>query len=213
LAERPLRFVDTETLGLLDYHPIIEIAILDGNGRPLLDTLVKPPPAWRVGPGRSLPTFDMELCDPVALEYSGYMDADGIVDPRWRDAPELHEIADPIIEALSGCQVWGHTIQFDIWKLRHWFRLYGVDFPPNLDVPCFNVETLAAEHLPFLEHFSLTAIADALGVPSGRAHTAHGDAVMAWQVHSHLCRAEKLDRWLFQTNHLKRQPTNGATSQ
>lgn len=40
--EKPICFLDTETTGLYDDDEIIEIAIIDRNGKTLLDTLVKP---------------------------------------------------------------------------------------------------------------------------------------------------------------------------
>lgn len=40
--EKPICFLDTETTGLGHYAEIIEIAIIDRNGKTLLDTLVKP---------------------------------------------------------------------------------------------------------------------------------------------------------------------------
>ena len=134
LSERPLRFIDCETLGLQDHHPIIELGILDSDGRRLIDTLIKPPPAQRPLAQKHLPTFDMAEADEKALEYSGFVGSE-----RWRFAPELDTVAPKILAALDGCQVWGHTVQFDVWKLRHWLGLYGIDVPRRLGVPCFNV--------------------------------------------------------------------------
>lgn len=190
LSHRPLRFVDCETLGILEEHPIIEFAIIDQQRRTIFDKKIKPPAS-----------FDVQRSDPKALEYSGYLDADGNVSEAWRIAPTLDEVAPDIIKALDGAQVWGHTTWFDINKLRYWFGIYKIDFPPRLGVPCFCIETLAAEHLSFLEHFSLTAIAEALGIDTSHAHTALPDARMVFDIRAILIQANREDRQLYESNY------------
>jgi len=208
LRERPLRFIDIESLGTEQHHPIIELAILDGEGNVLMDTKVKaPPPERKPGPRAHLPTFDPALADEKAVEYSGYYTAhigdEWHIDSRWNLTLELDQHAEALFHHLQGCQVWGHTTQFDVWKLRRWLKLYGIELPYRFGVPCFNVESLAAEHLPFAKSFSLTSICEALGIDTTGAHTARADANMARLIHSRLIRAGKLDRWVFAHNQFK----------
>ena len=130
---------------------------------------------------------------------------DVMPDEIWHPT-ELYEVAPEIIRALDGCQVWGQSVQFDVWKLRHWLDVYEVDYPPRMAVPCFNIETLAAEHLPFLRRFSLTSLAKALGIDTKGAHTARVDANLARLIYEALHRSTPLNRWLIELNYSKNNP-------
>ena len=57
--------------------------------------------------------------------------------------------------------------------------------------------------MPYLKHFSLTAIAEALGLDTEGAHTAAVDANLARLVYHKLHRANRLDRWVLQGQYLK----------
>lgn len=195
LAERPLRFMDLETLGIGHHQPIVEIAILDHAGKVLVGSYVKPAPE---------PEAYIADADPQALQWSRYLDDRGRVTERYRNAPTLAQLAPKIIEALDGCQVWGHTIWFDVQRLRDHLKAAGVEVPKRLAVPCFGVETLAAEHLPFLTSFRLTNLAKALGFNTDGAHTARADANMARLVYHQLYQGGRLDRWLLKHRAIER---------
>lgn len=195
LEDRPLRFLDIETLGTGHHQPIVEIGIVDGTGRTVLDTPVRPAPD---------PAAYIADAEDKALEWSGYLDEKGNVAKRYRDAPTLGDLAPRIIEALDGAQVWGHSIWFDVQRLRDQLRKAGVDVPRRLAVPCFGVEALAAEHMPWLTSFRLTNLATALGFSTERAHTARFDANLARLVYHQLHRAHRLDRWVLKVRSTER---------
>lgn len=196
LQERPLRFLDLETLGLAARQPIIEIGIVDGEGKTLLDTYVCPTPSAEAY---------IADAEEKAIEWSGYVDDAGKVAAKFREAPTLAQLAPKIIDALDGCQVWGHSIWFDVQRLRDHLKWNGIEVPRKLAVPCFGVEALAAEHMPYLTSFRLTSIAEALGVNTKGAHTARADANMARMIYHQLRQAGRLDRWMIHHRAVERR--------
>jgi len=87
-----LLYLDTETTGIsAQAHTIVEVAIVDDSGRPLLDTLVNP--------GRRIPG------DAAAIH--------GITDAMVHDAPALAELWPQIQELVAGAHVVIYNADFD----------------------------------------------------------------------------------------------------
>ncbi len=91
LRQDPL-ILDTETTGLEPYDEICQIAIIDADGKTLLDTLVKPT---------------------VRISY-GAMGIHRITDAQVADAPTWSAIAPPIHEAISHRPLVIYNADFDL---------------------------------------------------------------------------------------------------
>lgn len=104
---RNIRVLDTETTGLDPYSDeIVQIAIIDGTGNVLLDSLVRP-------------CFNTSWTDAQAIH--------GISPDDVRDAPTMAELHDDIVAALDGAEIiagYNH-IAFDIPFLRN----AGIEIP------------------------------------------------------------------------------------
>lgn len=88
-----LLFLDTETTGLSAAagDRIVEVAIVDDTGQPLIDTLVNP--------GRSIPSAATRI--------------HGITDRMVRDAPELDELMPEIRRIVRGSHVVIYNATYD----------------------------------------------------------------------------------------------------
>jgi DNA polymerase-3 subunit epsilon len=106
LALPDLVFLDTETTGLDGRAEVVEVAILDAQGAPLIDTLVRPT-------GR-IPA------DVTAIH--------GIDDRMVAGAPRWPEVYPLLTEALSGRTVVVYNADFDLRIIRQVNARHG--FPP-----------------------------------------------------------------------------------
>jgi DNA polymerase III subunit epsilon len=91
-------FLDTETTGL--YPPrdkIVEIAIIDGNGETLLNTLVNPE--------RDIPRVVINI--------------HGIDNEMVKGSPTIEDLESQLIEILSGKKLIVYNLNFDIRFLSH----------------------------------------------------------------------------------------------
>lgn len=87
-------YLDTETTGLSASggHTIVEIAIVDGNGRPLMNTLVDP----------------QRPISPIATSIHG------ITDAMVRSQPTLKELLPEIRTAIRGKELVIYNATFDL---------------------------------------------------------------------------------------------------
>lgn len=109
IAGRDTLFVDTETTGLDGQAEVIEIAVVDGRGRALLDTLVRP--AGRI--------------PPEASRIHGILDATVAAAPRWDDVyPRLRRL-------LANGPVVVYNAEFDLRLVNQMNRRFG--YPPLPD--------------------------------------------------------------------------------
>lgn len=99
--------LDTETTGLGNQAEIIEIAILDRQGRPLFDQLVRP--------ARPVPA------ETVAIH--------GITDEQLRDKPTWPQIHDQVSALLRGRQMIAYNAPFDARLIDQTCRRYGLRTP------------------------------------------------------------------------------------
>jgi DNA polymerase-3 subunit epsilon len=105
LADPGAIILDTETSGLDGGAEIVEIAVIDVAGNPLLDTLVRP--------GRLIP--------PEATAIHGIADADVVGAPAWS---EIHERVGELLRAAS--QIVIYNADFDRAMLRQTQKRYGL---------------------------------------------------------------------------------------
>ena len=154
-----LVFLDTETTGLsANKHEIIEIAIITEHPDGSVDEWVT-----KVSPQY------IETAHPKALEVNGY------TPEKWEGAPIFAEIADTVIEKLSGATVVGHNVGFDLKFVRAMLDDIGAGEIKDLDY--VDTQTLAKEHLkPLgLKSVSLVNIRRWFGWSIESAHTAMAD--------------------------------------
>lgn len=101
MLEKDFVILDTETTGLGDAE-IVEIAIVDKAGNPLVDTLIKPN-------------------IPIPAESTAIH---GITDEMVKDAPALSEVWPQITDALRGKHLLVYNLEFDINILNYCRKLY-----------------------------------------------------------------------------------------
>lgn len=156
-----LVFLDTETTGLKpapDAAEIIEIAMVTEYPDGRVERWVS-----KVAPQH------IETAHPKALEVNGF------TPEAWEGAPAFTEIADTVIEKLSGATVIGHNVGFDLKFVRA--ALDEVGAGEITDLSFIDTQTLAKEHLkPLgLKSVSLVNIRRWFGWSIEGAHTAMAD--------------------------------------
>jgi DNA polymerase-3 subunit epsilon len=95
--------LDTETTGLYDAE-IVEIAIVNHKGEPLLNTLIKP-------------------SIPIPAEVT---EIHGITDEMVADAPTFPEVYSRIVEVLENKRILIYNSEFDIKILNYCCHLHGL---------------------------------------------------------------------------------------
>ncbi len=105
LAKQPV-FLDTETSGISEVAEVIEIAVLDHQGEPLLNTLLKP-------------------LSPIPYEVQ---EIHGITNSSVQDAPQLPEVWTALNHILSTRCVVIYNAAFDLRLLAQSAKKYGL-FP------------------------------------------------------------------------------------
>lgn len=169
-----LLFIDTETTGFDPAkHEIIEIALIDvvfeGGQlkiRSKFETKIKP--------------ARLDTASPKALEVNGY------TEEGWKDAPTGNSIWPRIRAMIADCKrpiMAGHNVHFDLGFLRASWDRWSVK-PPALDYR--TVDTYAYA-LPLMvsgkaPSMKLTDARDALGLDTGRAHSAMADAMASFEL-------------------------------
>ncbi|MEG3972169.1 3'-5' exonuclease [Microcoleus sp. T2B6] len=103
LAAENLAILDTETTGLYDAE-IVEIAVINRDGEPLLNTLIKP-------------------SIPIPAEVSAIH---GITDEVVADAPSFPQIYPQIAEILKDKQLLIYNSDFDIRILNYCCKLHNL---------------------------------------------------------------------------------------
>ena len=147
----PVRYLDTETTGFSNRDKVVEITILDENGKVLLDTLVNP--------GRSIPA------ESTAVH--------GITNADVRNAPTWAQIERKVIAFLTGCELVGHNIAFDL-------RFLGAAKEAPALVTC----TMKAWRRHHGKSIKLGVAAAAIGfTPSGAFHRSAADTEVTRALH------------------------------
>lgn len=162
--------VDTETTGLEDTAEIIQIGIVDTDGRVLLHQLIKP--RGSINP------------DAVAVH--------GLDDAAVADAPTWVDVYPDIAALLNGRHLLAYNADFDRRMITQTCQQYGVDVPAWAGWECV-MKLIAAYIGEWSDYWGgfrwhkLTAVYSILDLrPSfhelPRAHDAAGDAWLTWNL-------------------------------
>ncbi|MBY5992520.1 exonuclease domain-containing protein [Ferrimonas balearica] len=149
-------FIDTETTGLGNTDQVIEIAIINGHGEILLDTLIKP-------------TIQIPE-DAIRIH--------GITNEMVKNAQTVDAIADDFRRIVEGKKLFAYNAKFDSRLLRQSFHSVGESFPR---AEWFCVMDSFSEFNG--KRTSLINAAASFGyVPEEKAHRALTDAMMCLEV-------------------------------
>ena len=174
IAERPV-YLDTETTGLDSAAQIVEVSILDYDGRVLIDTLVRPTV--------SIPSEAARI--------------HGITDARVRGAPSWAEVWREVAAALEGRQVAIYNASFDARLMRQSHQAHALAWrDPSAGRTCV-MELFAQYHGQWSEFHgsytwqSLERARSLLRLPLSNSHRAADDARLAREVLHAIAAAEK----------------------
>ena len=168
LESNPL-FFDTETTGLGRSDEIVEVGIVDAEGKTLLQSLVRP----------------------VGGIPSGVIEVHGITNDMVRDAPSWQEIWPRVEVLFTDHRVGIFNADFDLRMMRQSHERHGLEWQP-MGGNAFCVMKLYArfygERLGIrnAKWQSLQKAARQCGISSRNAHRAVDDARLTSQVFRHM---------------------------
>ncbi len=145
--------LDTETTGLGGDAEICEIAIINGNGEVLLDTLVKP-------------------TIPISM---GAREIHGITDEMVAGAPHWAELHEQFTQLIKKQKVHIYNAQYDLRLLQQTAAVHGLR-PGRCNASCVMLEF--TRYSGGTKWHKLAAAARTCGVPVKEAHRALGDCRM-----------------------------------
>jgi DNA polymerase-3 subunit epsilon len=182
-----LIFVDTETTGLdPELHEVIEIAFVMADIRDgrliVVDT-------WE----SKIKPEALERADPRALAVNGYCDED------WQDAPEAYHVWRSAWYRVQDkrAMLCGHNVGFDVRFMIEAWKRHGHGRP------AFDYRTIDtyAYALPYLidgrvDSISLSKVCEAIGIKTGRAHSAMADALASFELARRAMKAMRPPWWV-----------------
>lgn len=147
--------LDTETTGLSGTDEVIQVAIIDPQGRPLVSTGIKP-------------TANAKMSS-RALELHG------ITLESLQDAPPLSEVLPEIVQAVKGKTIIAWNADFDMRLLAQSCTLNQLDWPDVLSLA--NVECAMRKHAAYYGQWNTRMGSYTWQkLPGGGAHSAATDA-------------------------------------
>jgi DNA polymerase-3 subunit epsilon len=166
LAALPV-FLDTETTGLDNLAEVVEICIVDLDGKLLFESLVKP-----------LRQIPAEAVSIHGISNQLVSDA-----PRWIDVwPRVNAI-------LKGKTVGIYNADFDLRMLRQTNRLIGWNKPGDFD-QTFCIMKLYSDFIGTSRFISLDVAGRNLGISLPNKHRAQDDALLAREVFLRICQSD-----------------------
>jgi len=148
--------LDLETTGVdAQRDAIIEIGAARFRRDELLDTY-----STFVDPGRHIPRDITNLT--------------GITDQDVRGAPQLYDVLPDLVRFVGEYPLIGHSVDFDIRFLQQHSKQFGN--------ACLDTFELAGVVLPNADRYSLSRLAQILGVNLEQAHRALDDALASYRV-------------------------------
>lgn len=161
-TDLPLAVIDVETTGLEpDEDRIIEIGIVRFEQGELDEVY-----GQLVDPERDLPERVTEIT--------------GITEDDLEGEPTFDEIADEVVERLSGVGIVAYNLDFDRSFVATELERTGQSWPD--DAPTFDPLVFAREFFKDERRKNLGTVADKLGIPLEEAHRATHDAEVAGRV-------------------------------
>lgn len=188
LRNKPIAWLDLETTGLdLIAHEILDIGIVKDDGTSY---------------SRKVKPKHLESATPKALEVNGYNEEE------WKDAANIEDILEEVVDFLEGCVIAGHNVQFDMNFLKRAVLEYlGEGTLRRLPYSWVDTVTLAFEHLVPCGMISLKLdnICTFLGISNVGNHRALVDANRSKQVYEALQRASWFRRlyWRLRVRYLR----------
>jgi DNA polymerase-3 subunit epsilon len=169
LARRPL-YLDTETTGLKDRDEVIEICVLDPDGRVLVESLVK-------------------STVPISLDAGR---VHGITQAMLTDAPSWLDVWPGVQQVLEGREIAVYNAEYDLRLMRQSHRAHGMPWTlENANFHCLML--LYARFYGKWNHRrggfrwqSLEAASRQSGVPLLNTHRAKDDAALARAILLHM---------------------------
>jgi DNA polymerase-3 subunit epsilon len=169
LARGPV-FLDTETTGISPRDEIVEICVLDSDGQPLLDQLVKP--------NRPI--------SPDARRLHGINESDVAGAPSWA------EVAPQIQAALKGRLVAAYNADFDRRMLAQTSLSHRVSLPLH-EADWFCIMKAYAQYYGQWDSYrrsfrwqSLDLAGQQCGIPLPNSHRAKQDTLLAKAILEHM---------------------------
>ncbi len=161
VLQQPLVVLDTETTGLGQRDQVVQVAVIDHTGAPLLERLIKP-------------------SVPISAEASR---VHGITPDMVRDAPSFPEIYPELISVLAGRAIIAYNASFDRQMLNQTCWNYELKEFPKRPWHCamLRFAEYYGQWNPARRSFRWQRLSDAcafLEIPSIGAHNALGDAQM-----------------------------------
>ncbi|HFG7890890.1 TPA: exonuclease domain-containing protein [Salmonella enterica subsp. enterica serovar Mbandaka] len=160
IFEKDFVVLDTETTGLDENAEIVEIAILDKDGKALLDTLVKPK--------NRIPTQASNI--------------HGITNRDVKNAPSWDDIYSVFREVIKNKTVVIYNSKYDNRIIKQTCSLYGLP-NPRRKTECAmllyaNYRNITNKSTGNAKWHKLTEALDQCGIPQSTAHRARGDCEM-----------------------------------
>lgn len=174
LESRPV-YLDTETTGLDWRAEVVEVCVLDHDGRVLVDSLVRP-------------------TTPIPPEATR---VHGIVDAMVRPAPTWAELWPQVAGALEGRTVAIYNADFDLKMIAQSHRRHGLAWQAGyLRAECLMklYARFYGQVNPAYGTFRWQPLADAArqcGIALPNAHRARDDALLARAVLEHMASRER----------------------
>lgn len=165
IEQRPV-YLDTETTGLSPFDVVIEVAVVDSDGRVLLDTLVKnirPVPA-----------------DATRIH--------GLTETHLKQAPDWGQVWEELNKVLAGRAVGIFNASYDLRLLRQTCGQSGIGWAPSYGQNFCIMELFARHHgelmgaRPPYRWRSLDFAGRYFNLPDPNAHRAREDAQLSKSV-------------------------------
>lgn len=161
VLQQPLVVLDTETTGLGQRDQVVQVAVIDHTGAPLLERLIRPG-------------------IPISADASRLH---GITMDRVRDAPTFPEIYPELLALLKGRAIIAYNAGFDRRMLNQTCWSYELQEFPGRPWHCamLRFAEYYGQWNPARRSFQWQRLGDAcglLGIPYTGAHSALGDAQM-----------------------------------
>lgn len=153
--------LDTETTGLGQRDQVIQVAVIDHTGEPLLERLIRP-------------------CIPISRDASR---VHGITPDMVRDAPPFPEVYPELVSVLAGRAIIAYNAAFDRQMLNQTCWTYALEEFPEKPWHCamLRFAEYYGQWNPVQRAFKWQRLGNAcafLDIPSTGAHSALGDARM-----------------------------------
>ena len=156
-------YLDTETTGMRNSDTVIELAVIDSDGSPLIDTLVKP--RGRIPPGA--------------------VNIHGITDEMTAGAPAWPDVWPRVENSLTDRSVAVYNVGFDLRMIKQTHTQHWMQWQPPAGARFFDVMEIYAQYhgewdprRKRYRYLSLERAGKACGIPLPNSHRAKDDCLL-----------------------------------